>query len=291
MKKLTLLLCLLCFSCTAWTFDRNRVETLLAGNNIAGAKRALLEEYQKSGDKNEREQIQFLLAQLSLKQGKPEEAVAIYRHMLAKNPALSRVRLELGYLYFMQKEDDAARYHLRLVLAEKDLHQQVRQQIKSILEAIRRRRAWQLYVSIGMAPDSNVNTMSGRRLECFTVMGFPFCRELDSIESDVGFQGFASLSYIQKLTDNWSIKGRLMLDAIDYSDDKYSFWGIGGELGPRYVSGKSEYGLGASYRQQWNDEHRYSHTKGIFGEGSVDISNRLSLYTRLAFDKVDYNDF
>ncbi len=291
MKKLALLLCLLCFSTGAWAFDSNRVETLLAGNNIAGAKRVLLEEYQKSNDKDEREQIQFILAQLSLKQGKPEEAIAIYRHMLAKNPALSRVRLELGYLYFMQKEDDAARYHLRLVLTEKDLQPQVRQQIKSMLEAIRRRRAWQLYVSVGMAPDSNVNTMSGRRLECFTVMGFPFCRELDSIESDVGFQGFASLSYIQKLTDNWSIKGRLMLDAIDYSDDKYSFWGIGGELGPRYVSGKSEYGLGVSYRQQWNDEHRYSHTKGIFGESSVDISNRLSHYTRLAFDKVEYNDF
>lgn len=289
--RIFLSLIFLFFGSWIYALDLTRVETLLAGNNIAGAKRVLLEEYQKSGDKNEHEQIQFLLAQLSLKQNNPKEAVAIYRHMLAKNPALSRVRLELGYLYFMQKEDDAARYHLRLVLAEKDLQPQVRQQIQSMLEAIRRRRAWQLYVSVGMAPDSNVNTMSGRRLECFTVMGFPFCRELDSIESDVGFQGFASLSYIQKLTDNWSIKGRLMLDAIDYSDDKYSFWGIGGELGPRYVSGSSEYGLGVSYRQQWNDEHRYSHTKGLFGEWSADLSNRLYIYTRASVDKVEYNDF
>lgn len=290
MKKIILLLFLLYFPPGTWAFDSNRVETLLAGNNIAGAKHALLEEYQKSNNKDEREQIQFILAQLSLKQNKPEEAMAIYRHMLSKNPALSRIRLELGYLYFMQKEDAAARYHLRLVLAEKELPNTVRQNIQQMLEAIRRRRAWQLYVSVGMAPDSNVNTMSGRRLECFNMMGFPFCRELDSIESDVGFQGFGSLSYIYKFTENWGVKGRLFLDAIDYSDDRYSFWGIGADVGPRYVSGRSEYGLGAMYRQQWNDEHRYSHTRGLFGELSTDLSNRLYLYGRITVDKVGYND-
>lgn len=101
--RIFLSLIFLFFGSWIYALDLTRVETLLAGNNIAGAKRVLLEEYQKSGDKNEHEQIQFLLAQLSLKQNNPKEAVAIYRHMLAKNPALSRVRLELGYLYFMQK--------------------------------------------------------------------------------------------------------------------------------------------------------------------------------------------
>lgn len=288
--RILLSLLFLCASAGLSALDLTRAETLLAGQNPEGAKRVLAEQYAQTADKSEREQIQFILAQIALQQGKQDEAATIYRRMLTSNPSLSRVRLELGYLYFLQKKDDQARYHLRLVLAEKELPASVRQNVQYILEAIRRRRAWQLYVSIGMAPDSNVNTMSGRRLECFTVMGFPFCRELDSIESDVGFQGYASLSYIQKLTDNWSVKGRLMIDAIDYSDDRYSFWGIGGELGPRYVSGKSEYGFGVSYRQQWNDEHRYSHSKGLFGEFSADLSNRLYLYTRVSADKVDYND-
>lgn len=286
-----LLFCFLIYGAVSLNaLNLTRVETLLAGKNPQGAKRVLVEQYAQTTDKTEKEQILFVLAQISLQQGQTDEASAIYRRMLTNNPSLTRVRLELGYIYFLQKKDEAARYHLRLVLAEKDLPDSVRQNIYHMLEAIRRRRAWQLYVSVGIAPDSNVNTMSGRRLECFTIMGFPFCRELDSMESDVGFQGFGSLSYIQKLTDNWSIKGRLMIDAIDYSDDRYSFWGIGGELEPRYVSGKSEYGLGASYRQQWNEEHRYSHTKGLFGEWSADVSNRFYVYTRASMDKVEYND-
>lgn len=288
--RIFLSLVLLFLSVGISALDLTRAETLLALQNPEGAKRVLAEQYSQTTDKAEKEQIQFILAQIALRQGKQDEAIDIYRRMLAGNPSLSRVRFELGYLYFLQKKDDFARYHLRLVLAEKELPNVIRQNVQHMLEAIRRRRAWQLYVSVGMAPDSNVNTMSGRRLECFTIMGFPFCRELDGIESDVGFQGYASLSYIQKLTNNWKIKGRLMIDALDYNDDRYSFWGIGGEVGPRYVSGKAEYGLGISYRQQWNDEHRYSHSKGLFGEFASDLSNRLYLYSRLSADKVAYND-
>lgn len=290
MRKILFIFIIFCSVSVAKALDLSRVESFLASNNMKDAKQALWDVYAQTSSKQEQEQILFIAAQLFLREQKYEEAAFLYRRMLTNNPSLTRVRLELGYIYFLQKKDDAARYHLRLVLAEKQLPATVRQNIQQMLEAIRRRKAWQLYVSVGMAPDSNVNTMSGRRLECFTIMGFPFCRELESIESDVGFQGFASLSYIQKITDNWSVKGRLMIDAIDYSDDRYSFWGIGGELGPRYVEGKSEYGLGVSYRQQWNDEHRYSHTKGLFGEWSADLSNRLYLNTRVAADKVDYND-
>lgn len=274
----------------SWAVDNTIIERFLVEGNIDGAQRALLEDYQKSINQEEQEQIQFLLAQLSLKQNKPEEAIAIYRYMLAKNPALSRVRLELGYLYFMQHEDVFASYHLRLVLSEKGLPPKLRQEIQAILETIRRRKAWQLYVSLGMTPDSNVNSMSGRQLECFNFMGAPFCRELDNIESDVGFQGLASLSYIQKLSNNWGLKGRIILDAIDYSNEQYSFWGIGTEFGMRYLAVDSETEIGVSYRQQWNDEHRYSYTKGVFGSASKDISDRISLSAKLAFNQVDYND-
>ncbi len=266
------------------------VEFHLANNNLSAAKLTLTKMYLEAASRQEKEQIQFVAAQLFLKEKKYDEAATIYRKMLTNNPSLLRVRLELAYIYFMQKKDDAARYHFRLVLAEKDLPANVRKNVRAMLEAIRRRKAWKLYVSVGMAPDSNVNTMPGKQLECFNFMGVPFCRELDSIESDVGFQAYGSLSYIYKLNDNWGVKGRLALDAIDYSDDRYSFWGVGAELGPRYVSGRSEYGLGAMFRQQWNDEHRYSHTRGLFGEISTDLSNKLYLYGRLTVDKVAYND-
>ena len=269
--------------------DLSHVEFYLKVNNLSGAKKALQEEYQKATSQDDKEQLQYMLAQVALREKDLPQATAIFRKMLAENPALLRVRYELAYLYFLQKEDDSARYHARLALADKNLPGQYRAQLTAMNAAIRRRRAWQLYVSVGMAPDSNVNTMSGKRLECVNIWGLPFCRELEDTESDIGFQGYGSLSYIYKFTDHWGIKTRASVDTIEYKDDRYSFWGLSGEIGPRYVTDRYEYGVGFSYRQQWNAEHRYSHTKGVFGEWQGDLSRRLAVRSRLMADKVAYN--
>lgn len=288
MRKLLLLLCLF-LPGLAGAVDLSRVEIYLAGNNLEGAQQALQAEYEKSSSRHDKEQLQYKMAQVALLQKKPQKAIAVFRNMLANNPALLRVRCELAYLYFLEKEDAAARYHARLALADAHLPAVYRTQLENMLSVLRRRRAWQLYVSVGMTPDSNINTMSGRQIECVTVMGLPFCRELEDIKKDVGFQGLASLSYVYKLTEHWGVKGRLNWDVLDYKEDRYSFWGLGGDLGPRYVTEDNEYGAGVSYRQQWNDHQRYSHAVGGFGEWQSDLSRRLSLRARLSLDRVEYN--
>lgn len=241
MRKLLLLLCLF-LPGLAGAVDLSRVEIYLAGNNLEGAQQALQVEYEKASSRHDKEQLQYKMAQVALLQKKPQKAIAVFRNMLANNPALLRVRCELAYLYFLEKEDAAARYHARLALADAHLPAVYRTQLENMLSVLRRRRAWQLYVSVGMTPDSNINTMSGRQIECVTVMGLPFCRELEDIKKDVGFQGLASLSYVYKLTEHWGVKGRLNWDVLDYKEDRYSFWGLGGDLGPRYVTEDNEYG-------------------------------------------------
>lgn len=126
-------------------------------------------------------------------------------------------------------------------------------------------------------------------MSCVNFMGTPICHELDNAESDIGFQGFAGLEYIYKFNDWWGIKSRLTMDALDYKDDTYSFWGIGGSIGPHYVSNRGEYNIGISYRQQWNDEHRYNHAKGLYGSFSIDLSSRISLYGRLSYQQNGYD--
>lgn len=288
MRKLFFLFfCLLYFP--AYGMDLSRVEFFLAAQNLPGAQQALQEAYQKATSRDDKEQLQYMMAQVALRQKDTDRAITIYRNMLAENPALLRVRCEIAFLYFATKQDQAARYHARLALADNHLPQAYRAQLQTLLQAVRRRRSWQLYVSVGMAPDSNVNSMSGKRLECVNVWGLPFCRELEDTEDDIGIQGFASLSYVKKITDQWGLKARLMTDAIDYKDDRYSFWGLGGELGPRFVTNHHEYNAGISYRQQWNDHHRYSHTQGVFAEWNGDLSRRLAARVRASVDKVRYN--
>ena len=120
MKKILLIIFLIGQG-FGWGLDLSRVEVLLAGKNPEGAKQVLLEQYAQTKDKSEEEQIQFLLGQIAANQGKLDEAAAIYRKMLTANPTLHRVRLELGYIYFQQNRDDQARYHFRMVLAEKEI--------------------------------------------------------------------------------------------------------------------------------------------------------------------------
>ena len=288
MRKFIVLLCLL-LPVAVGALDLSHVEFYLKVNNLEGAQKALREAYETATTRDDKEQLQYMMAQVALRQKDTQKAIDILRNMLAENPALLRVRCELAFLYFVQKEDDGARYHARLALAAKNLPAHYRSQLEGMLSAIRRRRAWQLYVSLGMIPDSNVNNMSGAPRECVNIMGFPFCRSLEDSEADLGFQGLASLSYVYKLTDSWGVKSRLNVDVLDYRDDRYSFWGIGGELGPRYITDHNEYGVGVSYRQQWNDEHRYSHSKGIFGEWQGDLSRRFSARLRLSVDRNNYD--
>ncbi len=280
----------LCFTIELATgYDLSRVNDLLSKENIKEAKQALAEQYIHVSNKQEKEELELLAARLFIREKNYSQAAAIYRRILIDNPSLIQVRLELGYVYFLMKEDDKARYNLRLVLAEKELPPQVRNDIFNLLDVIRRRKSWGIYVSVGITPDTNVNTVSGRRLSCLNFMGIPICRELDNAETDIGFQGLASLEYIYKFTDSWGLKSRLTVDAIDYQDKQYSFWGIGSSLGPRYVTDFAEYSIGVGYRQQWNDEHRYNYAPGAYAEMSTDLSRKLSFYDRFSYNKINYN--
>ena len=107
--------------------DLSHVEFYLKVNNLSGAKKALQEEYQKATSQDDKEQLQYMLAQVALREKDLPQATAIFRKMLAENPALLRVRYELAYLYFLQKEDDSARYHARLALTDKNLLSQIKQ--------------------------------------------------------------------------------------------------------------------------------------------------------------------
>ena len=274
---------------TGQAYDLSRVEYFLKEQNLPAAKQALAEQYAHIQTQEEKEQLEFLAAQLFLQEHNYKQAADIYQKILISNPALTRVRLELGYTYFLMKEDEKARYNLRLALAEKDLPQTVRQQILNLLDIIRRRKSWELSVSLGVTPDNNINMVSGRRMECVNFMGVPLCHELDRAESDIGFQGVASLSYIYRLSDSWGIKSRLSIDALDYKDKQYSFWGLGGSIGPRYVTDHGEYGAGITYRQQCNDEHRYNRSPGIYTEMAQDLSDRLFLRGRFDFQHIVYN--
>lgn len=177
---------------------------------------------------------------------------------------------------------------MKLALAQEDLPEDMRQQGNYLLYQIRQQKVWNAQIQVGIAPDTNINGVSGKQIECFYDYGIPFCRELEGIQSDVGFQGSGLFDYTYKFNNKWSIKSRLSIDAIHYDDERFSFWAIGLATGPRYTAKKGEYWLAASYKEQFNEEHRYSHTAGLFAEVSRDLSRKFSLYGKIEASDIHY---
>ncbi len=264
------------------------VQDLISQGNYSLANQILEQAYEQAQTRQEKEEITFLLAAIATKQEDYNKAIRLYRQLLNFNPTLTMARFNLAWIYFLKKEYEAARFNIKLAIAQKDLPEEMRMQGNYLLYEIRQQKVWDAQIQVGIAPDTNINGVSGKQIECFYWYGLPFCRELESIQSDVGFQGSGIFDYIYKFNDKWSIKNRLSVDAIHYDDERFSFWSLGLASGPRYTTKRGEYWLGASYKEQFNEEHRYSHTASIFAEASRDLSRRFSIYTRIETSDIHY---
>ena len=264
------------------------IQDLIAQGNYSLANQILEQAYEEAQTRQEKEEITFIMASIATKQEDYNRAIRLYRQLLNYNPSLTMARFNLAFVYFLKKEYEGARFNMQLALAQKDMPEEMRMQGNYLLYEIRKQKVWNAQIQVGSAPDTNINGVSGKQIECVYISGLPFCRELESIQSDVGFQGSGLFDYTYKFNDKWSLKSRLSIDAIHYDDERFSFWSLGLATGPRYTAQRGEFWLGASYKEQFNEEHRYSHTTGVFAEISRDLSRKFSLYGKIEASDIHY---
>ena len=108
--------------------------------------------------------LDFLYGSIAMARGEWEAAIARFRAMLARNPELPRVRLDLALAYFQADQDTSAAYHFRQALGDEDLPPAARARAIALLDAIRRRKSWSVTGGISLAPDSNINAATSARL-------------------------------------------------------------------------------------------------------------------------------
>ena len=114
------------------------------------------------------DELDFLHGSIAVGRGDWEAAITRFRAILARDPTLLRVRLDLALAFFRAREDSSAAYHFRQVLGAEDLPPAVRARTLAFLEAIRRRKSWSISASAALAPDSNINAAtSARRVQLF----------------------------------------------------------------------------------------------------------------------------
>jgi len=113
----------------------------------------------------------FLLAEVEQRSGDYDAAIRLYRQLLAEHPDLTRVKLELGRVQFLAKQDREARSTFQSAL-QQELPEQVQTNIRKYISEIDARKQYYFNLSVAGMYDSDANQAT--ELNTITLSGIPF---------------------------------------------------------------------------------------------------------------------
>ena len=203
----------------------------LAKGNLEDAE--FLLEGVKPGDGNI-DDLDFLHGTIAAKRGDWETAIARFRAMLARDPELPRVRLDLALTYFQARQDGSAAYHFRQALGDDSLPPAARARALAFLDAIRRRRSWSLNGGIALVPDDNINAATSARL--VQLFGLPAQLSEDARQtSGVGVSAFVSGGYEARLSPDMRFRINAGLYTRTYEENQFNDRTLTLRAGPRFI--------------------------------------------------------
>ena len=106
--------------------------------------------------------LRFAQAALARMDGRTTEAIRLYREIIAMQPQLTPVRLQLATALFEQHENEAARDQLRKLRAE-NLPEPIAQTVDQYIQALNQRDEWSLNAGITYLHENNINNAPKQR--------------------------------------------------------------------------------------------------------------------------------
>ena len=234
--------------------------------------------------------LDFLWGTIAAKRSDWQTAIARFRAMLARNPDLPRVRLDLAFAYFQADEDRNAAYHFRLALGTKDLPEIVRARALAFLDRIRRRKAWSITGSLAVLPDSNINAAtSARSVDLF---GFPATLSEDAREtSGVGLSANISGGHEARISPDLRFRVGGGLNTRTYGESQFNERNVNLRAGPRFLFEKFDLRPEASVRQRRLGGDVYSRALSLKLSGNWLIAPAWRLGASFGRDWIDYTTF
>lgn len=161
-----------------------------------------------------------------------DEAIQALRLILTHNPGLLRVRLELARAFFLKGEDDLAKEHFELALAAHP-PPAMATNIQVFLNAIKKRKRWNGYFSLALAPSNNVNSGSDRTQVSPDLM---FTITPDSqAQSGVGLLISGGGNYQLPFVPNWSWRFGVDAQRSEYRKSNFDSMSLSLRGGLRYI--------------------------------------------------------
>ncbi|MGE3746978.1 MAG: surface lipoprotein assembly modifier [Sphingomonadaceae bacterium] len=138
----------------------------------------------------------FLLGYIAAQTNELKRAESEFRSVLRERPDMTRARLELAQVLLRQGKEAAADHHYRLAEEDAGLPPEVEQTIRQVRGYIRSNRNWTFNVTVGLSPDSNINSATDAQTVTFLGWQFPLdpsARRKSGVGQTVGANGSVRL--------------------------------------------------------------------------------------------------
>jgi tetratricopeptide (TPR) repeat protein len=224
-------------------------ELLLRAGHFEDANSVLLALEQTSPNDS---QIGFLLGMVAVEQKDYRTAIHRFRRILAREPRVVRVRLELARAFFLAKDYDNAERQFRFARAG-DVPRAVKTNIDSFLTAIRQLRRFTYNASLALAPDTNIN--AGPRIDTIDIYGLPFTLS-DEARQQSGVGATANLGgeLTPRLSRRVSLRIGAQLNSSTYPTHLFDDTTLSAYVGPKVIIGRLEVSpLMTAYRRWYGD--------------------------------------
>ncbi|MGB9141751.1 MAG: porin family protein [Aestuariivirga sp.] len=224
-------------------------------------------------------------------------AIKKYRAALADDPSLTLVRAELAQTLFALDEDDSAKHHLSLLMAEAPNEAEARG-IRSFIDTINARRPFTFSGYVSVAPSTNVNNGSSNKTIYAPLWGVDMDIDDASREqSGIGFSTGLSGGYSHRLGNDFSFVMGGGFTANIYTDSNFNMYGASQSAELRYLLTGGFLGAGMVASENLkNDEiglsyysygPRMSLQKAISQRDSINLS---SVYEWRTYPDTSTND-
>lgn len=238
---------------------------------------SLLKRYPLTGKFGPNRQI-FIEGLILKANGNLTGAAKKYRTALADDPSLTLVRSELAQTLFLLQEDDSAKHHLNLLMAEAPSEYEA-QGIRTFIDAIDARRPFTFNAYVSAAPSTNVN--NGSTVDKVYITNDSFIEPGQKKKSGIGFSAGLNAGYSHRLGNDFSVVLAGGFNSNIYTDSAYNVYSASQSAELRYLLEGGFLGAGVVTSQNLkNDElglSYFSYGPRVSLQKAITAKDRINL--------------
>lgn len=221
----------------------------------------------------------FMQAMIEHERGNLDDAIRIYREILANDPKLTAVRAELARALYDNEEDRSAAHHFFLLRATAPNDVALRT-FDAAINAIEARKTWSFNVWGSIAPSTNFN--NGTNLEVVNIGGLDFevgnqARE----KSGIGFRGGGYVGYNLRLKKDLSLIVSNGTNLVQYEGTRFDQTSLNQTALLRLRKTKYSVAFGAVSTQGWYGSDEFKWSVGPQAIISYLVTPKAQFYTQL----------